>query len=184
MKKTAIIILSLTVVAAFSGCIKDADKSNPLFLGADKVKESVKGWRVYTNPAFLYELRHPTSWRMETSGEDGKLVQFFVSKQSAAKALVIQGIPNWQKKLSLEQYYTTQEEDLFKAGYERGEVSVAGETAIWFKAVKRGDLPINVVALANEERILIFELWTDWEQSLVVLNSVKFYPNKAFDEVK
>lgn len=149
-----------------------------------EVKAKVKDWRVYTNPAYRYELRHPIAWRMETSGEDGKLVEFFISKQSSSKALVIRGVSNWKEQLFLEQYFAGQPEDLFKAGYEKEDAFVSGEKAVWFKAVKRGDLPINIIAVASEDRILIIEIWTDWEDSLAVLNTIKFYPNKTFDEVK
>lgn len=160
-----------------------------------EVTKQVFDWKIYTNPAYRYELRFPKDWASFDSGEDGKQAAFYpVSRGEQAKSgnetyygsLIILAHSNWQTKYTLEDFYRHQTENLFLGGYEQEKITLDGKEAIWFKNVRnrnieKPDLLVDIIAVDLGDRILEMEVqekeyWTDIK---TILNSIVFYPNSS-----
>ncbi|NQT49788.1 hypothetical protein HQ571_03800 [Candidatus Kuenenbacteria bacterium] len=194
MKKTLTAAILISIVFLVTGCSKVEDKGD-ITLSSASVKASVKGWNVHTNPAFRYELRYPTSWKLIDDGEKGTLVQMYSKGIKGGLDLKILGYVTYEEKYTLEEFYKTQPQDLFaeEYNYEREEVEIDGHKAMWFKNVKsyqdgQESVLIDLVAFRFDDRIVEVEIYDEWEESKIILNSMNFYGNNNYniadDQVK
>lgn len=199
MKKSLILVCVFALLLGGTACTKNENGSDPanmdLSLNKMQVSEGVKGWSIYTNPAYRYELRFPKDWKFFDSGEDGKQAAFYPeSREAEVKAnketyygtIVILSRSNWQENYNLEEFYREQDENLFLGGYEQEEILLGGKAATWFKDVRNRnpetpDAMVDVLAFDLEDRIIEIEIHEKqfWDDIKVILNSMKFYPSKV-----
>jgi len=188
MKRRAIFFLILFfALISFSACTKNNNDPNSLIMKQSAVKTAVNNWKVYTNPAYRYELRFPQIWQVTDSGEDGKQVVFFIKTQGANQpVLSIRSYSNWQESYDLETFYSKTKNDLFKTSPNREEIKIDDQKAIWFKdAEMEGEegQKLNVVSLDLDDRIVEILIAREWLDAKTVVNSLNFYPNKAMDNL-
>jgi hypothetical protein len=186
-------VLSLMLIASFvfisAACTNSNDTklSDDLVLSSSVVKEGVRGWGVYTNPAYRYELRHPKSWSPEDSGEDGK-VAWFTPKGNQVPAVRILSYSNWREQYDLQNFYQNQSVNLLESEYKQEEIEIGGFKGYRFEQVKeraQGDYDAaDVIALDLVDRIIEVELIEINEDSRMLLNSLKFYGNKTVSDLK
>ena len=179
MKKTLTTIILFSLIFIVSGCSKVEDKES-IVLSSSKIKQSIKSWKLYTNPAYRYELRFPKNWQIETSGEDGVWASFHF-RNKVEDIIKITSHINWKDQYSLAEFYAKQSQDLMQSDYEKEEVEIGGEEAVWFKNVKgrvigQPEAVIDLVALELDDRIIEIEIFSQWQDSRVVVNSLRFYP--------
>ena len=172
------------MVITLVGCEKQTAEKNGLVIKSSIVKQSVNGWRVYTNPAFRYELRFPTDWKVADSGEDGLQAWFYSLAKDDKSLVTINSYSNWQENYIIEDFYARQPQDLFKAGYEKEVTKISEKNAYWFKGVKLPDGQADVVAIDLDDRIIEIIVWDKWDEARTVINSLKFYPNKVIGDLK
>lgn len=199
MKKLFGLLLLGVIVFGVAGCVKIKNSGDLVVLSEATVKERIKGWKIYTNPAYRYELRFPQNWSYKDTGEDGVGASFFPldKAKDAAKSkekyfgdIVIISHSNWKESYNLEDFYRHQTENLFLGGYDKEEITLSGEKAIWFKAV-RGKNPelsektVDLIALDLKDRIIEIEIHEkdDWDIVKTIINSIKFYSNKVISEL-
>ena len=177
------LIVGLALI--ISGCAitekKPADTA--ISMSASEVKVAVKGWAVYTNPALRYELRHPKKWDFEDNWDGSKIIEF---KDGDDTIMKITGVANWREKYTLEEYYENQPVNLFSAGYQNEEVQIGGRNATWFKNVTEPgiEMPVNVFGMFLDDRIMEIHVYDEWDDSLVVINSLKFYGNNIISDLE
>jgi hypothetical protein len=201
MKKKAIFFLILFfALIGFSACTKNNNDPNSLIMKQSAVQTAVNNWKVYTNPAYRYELRFPQTWKVADSGEDGKSVWFY--KKGAtdnAPVLTIKSYSNWQEGYDLETFYSKTKNDLFKTSPNREEITIDDQKAVWFKdaqmegeesafasvkgASADGGQKLNVISLDLDDRIVEILIIGEWVDAKTVVNSLNFYPNKAMDNL-
>lgn len=193
MKKSLVLLAVVLLVVSLSGCTKKEDAG--FAIDAGKLKTKVFDWKIYTNPAYRYELRFPTDWSVYDSGEDGKQAAFYPTahgeelkskNETYFGAMVILAKSNWKEEYTLEDYYRQQTENLFLGNYEQEKVTIGGVDGVWFKNVRnrnieKPDLLVDVIALDLQDRILEIEVQEKeyWEDIKTILNSMTFYPNAA-----
>jgi len=177
MKRRIVILLLIFSVIILGGCAKEQVDLGDLQMDDRIVKDSVKGWMVYTNPAYRYELRLPKSWDFEDSGEDGKTLKLFSDKDKENLAIAIYCYSNWQENYSLQDFYKNQEQNLFESDYEKEDVTLAGKSGVRFKGVQKDEKTYDLIALEANDRIIEIELREFIEESKIVLNSLYFYGN-------
>ena len=199
MKKLFSLFILGVIVFGLAGCAKIKNSSDSVVLSAATVKERVKGWKTYTNPAYRYELRFPQAWDYKDTGEDGVAASFFpldkaktatANKEKYFGSVIIISHSNWKELYNLEEFYRNQTENLLLGGYDKEEITLSGEKAIWFKAVrsKNPEQPekiIDLIALDLKDRIIEIEIHEkdDWDIVKTIVNSVKFYSNKIISEL-
>ncbi len=193
MKNFYVFLLVFFVMFSVVACTKKVDSGFSMDKG--EVQKKVYDWKLYTNPAYRYEVRFPLDWLVYDSGEDGKQAAFYpVKRGEEAQAnnetyygsLVISATSNWQAQYSLEDFYRHQNENLFLGNYEQEIVVIGGIEGIWFKNVRNRNLDkpevlVDVMALEIEDRILEIEIHEKqyWEEIRTILNSLIFYPNAS-----
>ena len=182
MKKILLGGLLICLSLSLAGCEK-ADNSDDFEIKTKTIKELVKGWQLYTNPAFRYELRFPKGWLVWDSGEDG-LISRFQPENNSEDSVKIMGHTNWKEKYTLEEFYENRVENLFTAGYESEEIEIDNEKAIWFKQVRdrmeaRPEKLVDVIAVNLNDRIIEIEIRNDFDDAKVIINSLNFYGSKA-----
>lgn len=187
MNKILICGLTLVMLVALAGCAKQNERPGDLAMSDMAVKSAVSGWKVYTNPAFRYELRYPQNWAVEDSGEDGVTARFFESKKAGAMVKIV-GYSNWQDKLDLAGFYAGQSVDLLKSDAAREEIELDGKKAIWFKDVKGRVAPdanqlVDVVAIDAGNRIVEIDIVGGWDKAKALINSLYFYPDKVISDL-
>lgn len=198
MKRFLITLLIGVCVFSFAGCTK---KANVGFkMDASEVSKNVYDWKLYTNPAYRYELRFPKDWSVYDSGEDGKQAVFYsnVRGEEVQKAnetyfgsLIILATSNWQTKNTVEDFYRQQTENLFLGDYEQEKIIINNVESVWFKNVRnrnieKPELLVDIVAIDLGDRILEIEIQEKqyWEEIKTILNSMTFYPNASPAEMK
>lgn len=187
-KKILPLIFLGALVFSFWGCEKSIESTDILRLSASMIKQGVRGWAIYTNPTFRYELRYPNDWEVQTSGEDGVWASFHL-KGNQREIFRVNGYTNWQEGYDLPQFYLHQPKNLLQSGFEQRDVEIAGQTGIWLKNVRgqvEGDAEaaIDLVAFELGDRIIEIKIFQEWEDSKMVLNSIKFYSNKTISDLK
>lgn len=166
------------------GCEKQQKQvTNELIMKESAVKQSVKGWQLYTNPAFRYELRFPQGWRVTDSGEDGLIARFF-SANAADDSVKILGYTNWKQQFSLQEFYENQSVDILKADAPREDVEINGQAGLWLKNVKGRvaaypEKLVDLIVFDLGDRIVEVEISGNWETSKIIVNSLKFYDNNS-----
>lgn len=198
MKRLFVALLILASVFSFTACTKKVDTG--LKMDSGEVAKAVYDWKLYTNPAYRYEVRFPKDWAVFDSGEDGKQAAFYpVSRGEEVQqksetyfgSIIILAKSNWENKYTLEDYYRQQTENLFLGNYETEKIVLDGKDAVWFKNVRnrnieKPDLLVDIIALELGDRILEIEVQEKeyWSQIKTILNSIKFYPNASPAEMK
>ncbi len=190
MKKAILLSLLLVGVMIFSGCVKNnvpEDYGQPtvqssLILDQEKVKENVDGWVVFTNPQFRYELRYPKNWTYSLDDEGAKISVLYPKNKQLSEeyfgAMIVQGIVNWKNSYSIPEYYAMEAlNNYYELGFEARSFILNDYKAVWFPNVDGlyGELPVQVVAIDLNDRLLEIHLFTTDEETLTVLNSLKFY---------
>jgi len=178
----------LVFTFGLAGCEKIVVDPNGLEMSASSVKQGVRGWDIYTNPTFRYELRYPNIWEVKTSGEDGVWASFTL-KGASEEIFRINSYTNWKESYDLFQFYAHQPKNLLQSGYEQKEVEIYGQKAVWLKNVRgqiegNPEAAIDLVAFELDDRIIEIKIFKDWEDSRLVLNSIKFYSNKTISDLK
>lgn len=204
MRKKIVFILVAVLLVAGTACTKQETKVEPdnlkLSMSKAEVSAAVKGWTIYTNPAYRYELRFPKDWKFVDSGEDGKQAAFYpASREKEVKenketyygAIVLLSRSNWQEKYNLEEFYRNQLENLFLGNYEQETILIDGQEAIWFKNVRNRnqenlDALVDVIALDLDDRIIEIEIHEKqfWDQIKPIINSIHFYPSKIISDLE
>ncbi|MEK7512306.1 MAG: hypothetical protein AAB575_04835 [Patescibacteria group bacterium] len=186
-KKLGLLLVLFLILFGATACNYGQDDANSLIMKQSIVKKTVDNWRVYTNPAYRYELRFPLNWKVTDSGEDGKDVIFYISGATDNKpVLAIKSYSNWQEGYDLETFYSKTKNDLFKTSPNREEIKIDGQKGIWFKdAQMEGEegQKLNVVSLDLDDRIVEILIIGEWNDTRAVVNSLNFYPNKAMDDL-
>jgi len=192
-KKILLLLIISAMAVTAVGCTKKADDQatrqtgSKILLEATAVDKAVRGWSVYTNSQFRYELRHPKSWVYSTDNEGEKIVVFHPKNKSLSDdyvgEVIVHGIVNWQQYLSLPEYYATKAvNNYYTLGFENEKVTINGVEGIWFKDVENlyKDKKIQILAFDLKDRILEIHLidMTN-EEALAVVNSLKFYGNSS-----
>lgn len=190
MKKYFLLSLLVFSLIFISGCIKKdlpKDYGQPtaqssLLLEKEIVTKNVDGWTVYTNPQFRYELRHPKDWIYSLDDEGAKIVVFYPKNKQLSEeysgTMILQGIVNWKNHYSIPEYYEMEAlNNYYKLGFESRSFMLGDYKAVWFPNVDGlyGTLPVQVVAIDLNDRLLEIHLFATDEQTLTVLNSLKFY---------
>jgi hypothetical protein len=199
MKKSLILVCVFALLLGGTACTKkensnDSETRN-LSLNNMQVQEGVRGWSIYTNPAYRYELRFPKNWKTYDSGEDGKQSAFYpasregevkASKETYYGTIVILSKSNWKENYNLEEFYREQTENLFLGGYEQEEILLGGKAATWFKDVRnrnpeKPEAVVDIITFDLEDRIIEVEIHEKqfWDDVKVIMNSIKFYPSKV-----
>jgi hypothetical protein len=198
MKKVFVGLVILMLVFSFSACTK---KENSGFaMNSSEVARQVYSWKLYTNPAYRYELRFPNNWLVYDSGEDGKQAAFYPEERGVEVqknnetyygSLVILAHSNWQTKYTLEDFYRQATENLFLGNYQQEKVFVGGIEGVWFKDVRnrnfeKPEVLVDLVALDLGDRILEIEIHEKqyWDDIKTILNSMTFYPNASPSDMK
>jgi hypothetical protein len=193
MKKVFLILLILTFSLTLTGCsspISSTKQTKDIIIDQDTVKNRVKGWGLYTNPAFRYELRHPKTWQLDMSDDIGTEVTIHDENKPLTDQyfgeIVIKGFVNWRTQYNLEQYYQNQTNNLFEQGFEQAEVEIDGQKATWFKEVDTiyQDQEIDVITFDLDDRIVEIYLIDDSKSTITVLNSLTFYGNKTISDLE
>ncbi len=182
MKKIVSLLILVLIVFGGTACIKQ-ESGEGMVLSKSVIKEGVKGWTVYTNPAYRYEFRLPKDWTWLDSGEDGKLVQLFEANNTTTSVITINSVSNWQEGSSLEDYYKNQPENLWVDSYERQEVKIAGQTAYWIKVINDEEIEKEVVVWNLQDSIVEFVIKSNTETARIILNSLNFYGNKTISDL-
>ncbi len=191
MKKFLLIVTIFVLTFTLAGCAKkddnntSTDNRGAIFESAEQVDKEVRGWTVYTNPQYRYELRHPKSWTYKEDSEGGNIVAFYPKSKTLSNEyvgeIIIRSQSNWQKSLSLEEYYKTEAvNNYFTLGFESQPVTVGEYSGYWIKDVEHlyGDKKIQIIAIQANDRILEIQLIDMTNQeALTVFNSLKFYGN-------
>ncbi len=143
-----------------------------------EVKNFVKGWKIYTNPAFRFEIRYPVDWQVSDSGENGLRVDFSpLDSENEQAYLAIKSHINWDTNYSLAEFYANQENNLWRDEVIRQEVEIGDSPAYWFLGA--GDEGEDILALDKEDRIIEFIIKEEFETARKIINSLKFYPDKV-----
>jgi predicted small lipoprotein YifL len=182
MKKLFGVLLLFIFVFSLSAC---GNKSKPGVNGPDEYKVSeidvatnVKGWDLFTNPAFRYEIRFPNSYGMSSSGEDGKLVKLFQEEENINLALLFRGHINFINNYTLEEFYQNSDNNLYEQ-YDYEDVYIDGEKSVLFKNVAKydGDQIIDLLAVDRKFGIIEIEIFEPEDSEVkTILNSINFYP--------
>jgi len=198
MKRLFIVLLIIVCGFSFSGCAKKVDTG--LKMDSSAVAKKVYDWKLYTNPAYRYELRFPKDWAVFDSGEDGKQAAFYPTvrgeevrsnDQTYYGSIIILAHSNWQTKYTLEDFYRQQTENLFLGNYQQEKVVIGGTEGVWFKNVRNRNLEkaealVDVFAIDLGDRILEIEIQEKeyWDDIKTIINSMSFYPNASPAEMK
>jgi len=178
MKKVFGLLLILFVVLTLGACAKKSPAQS----------SSVQGWKIYTNPAYRYELRFPKDWTTADSGENGYVLNVYPEGQTN-KGLVFKAYSNWQQKYSLTDFYKNQTENLWSSDYKRDDMEVGGKKGYLFKAVKgriaeNPEVIVDVIALELPDSILEIEIKNpDDSVSQQIIKTIQFYGNKIIDNL-
>jgi len=176
MKKIIFIAALLLVLVGINGCEKAAPTTD-LNMDESAVKLAVKGWTVYTNPAYRWEVRVPKSWSYADSGENGYQADFF-AKSGGSATVEILSKSNWQENYTLEQFYEKQTVNIWK-DYKGEDMTLGGNPATLFREVKglvpNSDQTAQVIAIRIEERIVQIIIFNVTDDSKTLVNSIKFY---------
>lgn len=177
----SVVVLMFVLICGVSACVKKDNNAKELEMSAGAVKQAVKDWRIYTNPAFRYELRFPQNWDYASSGEDGAGAALFPrGLNSETDGVSIRGVSNWAERYDLAEFYRHQSVDLLKSEYAREEIKIGKMKGVWFKDVSgrltgKPDQKVDLIAFELGDRILEIEIRSDWEASRAVVNSFNFY---------
>jgi hypothetical protein len=187
MKKIFAVLSVLLLVFVVSGCAKKVNDGNGLVQTADVVKSAVKGWVVYTNPAYRYEIRFPQEWTFKDSGEDGKLADFMPKGETVSK-LTIKSYSNWSQKFNLEQFYEDRKEDFFKT-MKKEDIDLGGTTGKLIRGLTgrvegSPEKLVDLVVLDMGDRIIEIELRDSNETVKIIMSSIKFYGNVTNTDAK
>ncbi len=155
------------------------EPTSDFILGQSSVKNMVHGWQLYTNPAFRYEIRFPQGWLTSDSGEDGVIARF-QPEQDNEDSLKIIGYTNWKYGYTLSEFYDNQEVNLIASDYDREELELNGNQAIWFKKIPNRmatdpEREVDIVTVYLGDRILELEIRNNFDTVKELINSIKFY---------
>ncbi|MFH0780040.1 MAG: hypothetical protein V1928_04260 [Parcubacteria group bacterium] len=180
-RKPVIVILMCALAFSATACTKKEGNAKELEMRAGVVKQAVKDWRIYTNPAFRYELRFPQNWDYASGGEDGAAAALFPrGLNSETDGVFIRGVSNWAERYDLEEFYRHQPVDLLKSEYAGEEIKIGKMKGVWFKDVTgrvpgKPDQKVDLIAFELADRILEIEIRSDWDISAEIVNSLNFY---------
>ncbi|MFH0987884.1 MAG: hypothetical protein V1763_00760, partial [Parcubacteria group bacterium] len=177
MKKTFIMLAAVGMLFVASGCTKQT-ASTEFNFKSQNVAGQVRGWGVYTNPAFRYEIRYPKAWATADSGEDGREAIFWDSSSNAG--LKIASYANWQTHYTLEGFYKKNNNNLFGGEYVREIVKIGGQPGTWFKKVPGSIFgssvaTLDVVVLDLQDRIIEMQINGEYATIATMLNTMEFY---------
>lgn len=178
MKKILVIAVMLVALISVSGCEKKPPTTD-LNMDATAIASNVKGWTVYTNPAYRWEIRVPKSWSYTDSGENGYQATFFAKPGNAT--VEISSKSNWQENYTLEQFYQNQPVNIWK-DYKSEDMTLGGNPVKLFRDVKglvsgSPDATAQVMALSIGDRIVEIRMYEVTDESKTLVNSIKFYGN-------
>ena len=179
-----LLMFVLIIFVSFSVCACSLkEDQNSLTLSSGVVKAYVKGWSVYTNPAYRYELRHPKSWLYADSGEDGKSFSLYSDVAKANLVMNIKAVSNWQEGYSLEDFYQ-QKEDIYSNATKES-IILGGQRGELLRDVSRQETlsgqKFNLIVFNLGDRIIEIELFSKDKTTKAVLNSLKFYSSQGID---
>lgn len=186
MKRVFAAICVLTLLVTVTGCAKKNDGGG-LILDETIVSNSVKGWVVYTNPAFRYELRYPQTWTFKDSGEDGTTANFMPIDATSSQ-LTIKSYTNWSQNFTLEQFYLDKKQDFFKT-MKQEDIDIGGMPSKLIRAMTgrvdgAPEKIVDLIMVNLGDRILEIELRDTNEVSKTVLSSIKFYGNNSKSDLQ
>ena len=177
MKKLFVISLMFVALLGVSGCEKKAPTSD-LNMDAATIATNVKGWTVYTNPAYRWEIRVPKSWSYTDSGENGYQATFFAKPGKATVDILSKS--NWQENYTLEQFYQNQTVNIWK-DYKSEDMTLGANPVKLFRDVKGlvpgSDSTAQVMAMSLGDRIVEIRMYEVNDDSKTLVNSIKFYGN-------
>ncbi|MBI5254382.1 hypothetical protein HY932_01215 [Candidatus Falkowbacteria bacterium] len=191
MKKVMILLISIAIVFCFSGCAKKADFNFYNFeMSKSEIAKAVKGWDIYTNGTWRFEMRFPTDWNVKKVDEWSKEV-YFIPKDKQAEfnvgnykgVIYIKGVMNFQTKYDLAKYMdSVGRKEILGGTYQQLQVKVGGQDAILIKnaeefySVWADELLINL-----GDRILDIFIYDKTPDVLAALNSMTFYGDVVKD---
>ncbi len=186
MKKILAIFCVLVLAVVVTGCGKSNDGDGLVQSDSD-VKAAVKGWVVYTNPAYRYELRFPQDWSFKDSGEDGKSADFMPAGTGVSQ-MTIKSYSNWSEKFNLEQFYKNKQQKFFEE-MKKENVDIGGFTGSLIRGVTgridgAPEKTVDLIALDLGDRIIEIELRENNETVKMILSSIKFYGNSVISDIK
>jgi hypothetical protein len=177
MRKIMVISMIFVVGLLLTGCesVRNLGEES-LHLSQSTVKGSVRGWVVYTNPAYRYELRIPKDRAYGDSGEDGKELYVYDGAVDGSQlAMKITSTSNWKEGHSLEDFYQNQYVNYLENGSEYSDIEIGGKSGKWFHDIDVVGHTAQIIALDLSDRIIEIELYGMEQKDKVMLNSLSFY---------
>ena len=191
MKKIIVSILAGVMLFSSWGCSLTKEFNFYDFqMSKSAVEKAVRGWNIYTNGTWRYEVRMPTNWYTYKTDENSIEI-YFIPKEKEKDfnlgnykgALNIKGVMNTKTKYDTVAYLNSLgKKDLLSGNYQQLEVSVGGQKGI---LIKNADtfykMSIDELVLNLGDRILDVYIYEKTPDVLAVLNSMIFYGNKVVD---
>ncbi|HUT22666.1 MAG TPA: hypothetical protein VMX18_04745 [Candidatus Bipolaricaulota bacterium] len=149
----------------------------------EDVKDAVRDWVVFTNPAYRYELRSPKDWTISDVNKDGEDVRFYPEKNAITEDylgdLRILGYTNWQEHLPLDEFIKTKAVNNYyqmSNAADREELEFRGYYAMRFKNVElKKDQFIDVIVVDTKDSIVAIELHGSYDVLTNIISSMYFY---------
>jgi hypothetical protein len=178
MKKLLFIAVLMLTLIGVSGC-EEKQPTTDLNMEAATVATNVKGWTVYTNPAYRWEIRVPKSWSYTDSGETGYQATFYAKPGNPTVEIMSKS--NWQENYTLEDFYKNQTVNIW-ANYKSEDMTLGGNPVKLFRDVKglvqgSPDATAQVMAMSIGDRIVEIRMYEVTDESKTLVNSIKFYGN-------
>ncbi len=182
--KILFVLLIIPVLAVGCGCDKDEQQDRTEFQikQPEEVKDDVKGWVVFTNPAFQYELRSPKDWEIKDVDKKGEEVMFYPKGEEISDTykgeLRILGFSNWQDNLAIEKFVMSKAPiNYYDLGFdEKIDFNFRDYVAVQLKGVKLDEEnTIDVIAVRTKSHIVLIEMRGSYDELTNIIGSMYFY---------
>ncbi|MFH0815041.1 MAG: hypothetical protein V1902_03145 [Candidatus Falkowbacteria bacterium] len=194
MKKVVMLLVGIALVLGFSGCAKKAEFNFYDFeMSKAEIAKAVKGWDIFTNGTWRFEMRFPTDWNMRKVDEWSKEV-YFIPKDKTLEfnagnykgVIYIKGVMNFETKYDLAKYLDgIGKKEILGGTYQQLQVKVGGQDAVLVKnAEEFYGTQVDELLINLGDRILDILIYEKTPESLAVLNSMIFYGDVVKDDLK
>lgn len=191
MKKVVILLVGIALILGFSGCVKKTDFNFYDFeMSKSEIAKAVKGWDIYTNGTWRFEMRFPTDWNAQKVDEWSKEV-YFIPEDKMGEfqtgnyrgAIYIKGVMNFETKYDLAKYLDSiGKKEILGGTYQQLQVKVGGQDAVLVKnAEEFYGAQVDELLINLGDRILDILIYEKTPDVLAALNSMTFYGDVVKD---